>query len=336
LRSGYPSISIVVTSLNRATFIERTILSVLRQDYLGPVQLIVADGGSTDGTVQILQKYPQITWWSRRDNGIVDAINQGLAAARGEYVLIQDSDNFFLPDAFRLTMDFARQHREYDIVTGCDVYLESDQKTFSCSQLDDHEITPRSHLMRRVIPVHCAFVKRRAVELLGGFRTLSNMRRDTGGDVGNVGVDIDFWYRALHLHRARFVPHHTCVYQHHPNQMSNHSPRWYANLTEMIARYESDAHFAGRFKFSDDDKRNLFIRWEIQQERLNGNEPRVRELVDRVMNDTAQFTDETRQFLMLHGFAPKPPRIEPKPRHPNHKVPDLSWWKSPSRVSKAA
>jgi len=54
------------------------------------------------------------------------------------------------------------------------------------------------------------------------------------------------------------------------------------------------------------------------------------------VNDPAQFTQETRQFLILHGFAATPPRIVPKPRHPNHKVPDLNWWKSSDYVAKAA
>jgi len=333
----WPSISVVVTSLNRAAYLERVILSVLRQEYLGPVQLIVADGGSTDGTVEILKRHPQITWWSRKDGGIVDAINQGLAAASGEYVAIQDSDNFYLRDAFRVTMDFARRRRDLDIVTGCDIYLEPDGATFSCSQLDDHQITPRSLLLRRVIPIHCAFAKRRVVEKLGGFRPLAAIRQEHGGDVGNVGVDIDFWYRALHFHKGSFVPHHTAAYQRHPEQMSNHSPRWFANLTEMVARYETDPRYRARFVLSDDEKRNLFVRWEAQQARLSGDEARTREIVARVMADRAQFTDETRAFFALHGLAPKNTSgaNENRPRHPNHRVPELDWFRRPPLASAA-
>jgi glycosyltransferase involved in cell wall biosynthesis len=128
----WPSISIIITSLNRASFIQRTLLSILRQEYAGAVQVIVADGGSTDGTVEILRRYPQVTWWSGRDGGIVDAINQGLAAATGEFVAIQDSDNYYLRDAFALTLAHAREQRDIDIFAGCDIYLESDGRTFSC------------------------------------------------------------------------------------------------------------------------------------------------------------------------------------------------------------
>ena len=103
----WPSLSIIVTSLNRASFIQRTLLSILRQDYAGKVEVIVADGGSTDGTVEVLKRYSQVTWWSERDGGIVDAINKGLAQATGEFVAIQDSDNYYLRDAFKLTLTAA-------------------------------------------------------------------------------------------------------------------------------------------------------------------------------------------------------------------------------------
>ncbi len=331
----WPSISVIITSLNRASFIQRALLSILRQDYRGKVEVIVADGGSSDGTVEILRRYPQVTWWSQKDNGIVDAINLGLSRATGEFVAIQDSDNYYLRDAFRLTLACAREFAEYEIISGCDVYLEADGSSFVCSKLDDHEITPRSLLMRRVIPIHCACVRREIIDKVGGFRDFSGMHQEQGGNVGNVGIDIDFWYRALHFHRARFVPHHTAVYQRHPNQMSVNSSQWYANLTGMVQRCESDGVFGARFRLYDEDKRNLFIRWEIQQEKLNGNDERVRELVDRVMNDQA-FTDETRQYLGLHGFVPRTPDAEPRGRHANHKVPEFHWYNEPLRRSEAA
>ena len=333
---AWPSLSIIITSLNRASFIQRTLLSIVRQDYPGKVEVIVADGGSTDGTVEILRRYPQVTWWSGKDGGIVDAINRGLSVAGGEFVAIQDSDNFYLRDAFRLTMSEARREPALDIVTGCDIYLEPDARTFVCSPLDDHEIDARSLLMRRVIPIHCAFVRRRIIDGVGGFQNLSSLRQERGGDVGNVGVDIDFWYRALHLHRGRFVPHHTAVYQRHADMMSANSPRWLANMSEMIERCEGDERFGSRFRLSNDDKLNLRVCWEIQQAKIDGNDERVRELVAQVSGDTTRYTDETRAYLMTHGFIPRPLPSEPKRRHPNHKVPELHWYMEPMRRTEAA
>ena len=79
-------VSIVTPSYNQAPFIERTLLSVLGQDH-PDLEYIVMDGGSTDGTVDILAKYAgRIVWESAKDRGQSDAINKGLRIATGEIV----------------------------------------------------------------------------------------------------------------------------------------------------------------------------------------------------------------------------------------------------------
>lgn len=332
-----PSLSIVITSLNRVRYIERTILSILRQQYAGRVQVIVADGGSTDGTVDILKHYTgQITWWSGKDGGIVDALRKGVAAADGEFLALQDSDNFYLPDAFTHTIEAFDRRPELAVATGCDVYLEEDGVTFSCSQLDDHDITPRSLLMRRVIPIHCAFIRRSVYDTLGGVRELSHLRTDKG-DVGNCGIDIDLWYRLLHSHAAAFVPWHTCVYQHHSQMMSRNTPSWYSNLVAIVENGERDPVMGAKFKLNDFEKKNLYIRWEISQCQMNGDTVRVRELAARVERDHAQYTDETRDQLRLHGFLPKQKSDKPKVRHANHRDHDMHWWtEAPQTAARAA
>lgn len=138
----WPSVSVVIPSLNMGAFLERTLLSVLRQDYPGGVQVVVADGGSTEGTLDVLRKYPQVVWWSGPDGGIVDAIVRGAAAATGELLAIQGCDDFYLQDAFRLCTAELSARPDLDIVTGCDVYLQPDGVNFSCSQLDSHDLSP--------------------------------------------------------------------------------------------------------------------------------------------------------------------------------------------------
>ena len=72
-----PLVSVVIPCLNRAHYLKETIESVLKQDYY-PIECIVVDGGSTDGTVEILRQYGKtITWVSEPDNGHADAINKG-------------------------------------------------------------------------------------------------------------------------------------------------------------------------------------------------------------------------------------------------------------------
>jgi glycosyltransferase involved in cell wall biosynthesis len=92
-------ISIVTPSFNQAQFIERTIESVVSQQGDFELEYRVVDGGSTDGTIEILKRYPQIISTSERDKGQVDAINKGLRAATGDVVGWLNSDDVLLPGA---------------------------------------------------------------------------------------------------------------------------------------------------------------------------------------------------------------------------------------------
>lgn len=95
-----PSLSIITVVYNNARDIERTIRSVIGQTY-PRIEYLVVDGGSTDGTVDVIKRYDaQITRWvSEPDKGIYDAMNKGLAMATGDYVLFMNSgDEVYAPD----------------------------------------------------------------------------------------------------------------------------------------------------------------------------------------------------------------------------------------------
>ena len=83
----WPKISIVTPSYNQAEFLERTILSVLNQNYPN-LEYIIIDGGSTDGSVEIIKNYEKYLafWVSEPDNGQADAINKGFIKSTGEIV----------------------------------------------------------------------------------------------------------------------------------------------------------------------------------------------------------------------------------------------------------
>ena len=100
IRKSYPKISIVTPSLNQGKFLEQTIVSVLDQNYPN-LEYIVIDGGSTDGSVEIIKKYSDhITYWiSEPDKGQSDAINKGLDKANGEIFNWINSDDFYEPGA---------------------------------------------------------------------------------------------------------------------------------------------------------------------------------------------------------------------------------------------
>ncbi|PTR01280.1 glycosyltransferase involved in cell wall biosynthesis [Mucilaginibacter yixingensis] len=99
--NNWPKLTIVTPSYNQGQFLEQTIRSVLLQNYPN-LEYIIIDGGSTDNTVEILEKYsPWISYWhSKKDNGQSHAINMGFSIASGDYYAWINSDDFYLEDTF--------------------------------------------------------------------------------------------------------------------------------------------------------------------------------------------------------------------------------------------
>lgn len=101
-----PSISIITPSFNQAQFIESTIESVLGQNYPN-LEYIIIDGGSTDGTVEVIKKYEKYLhfWCSEPDHGQYDAINKGFSYSTGQIMAWLNSDDMYLPWALKTVAD---------------------------------------------------------------------------------------------------------------------------------------------------------------------------------------------------------------------------------------
>lgn len=191
-----PRISIVTPSFNQVQYIEETMKSVLSQDY-PYLEYLVIDGGSTDGTLDILRRYEAyLHWVSELDKGQADAINKGFKQATGEIVSWLNSDDLYLPGVLHQVANYFSQHPEVDVVYG-----------------DYHLIDQAGRLLltRREISFDYNI-------LLYGLNYISQpatfFRRDIFDRVGylddtlHYGLDWEYWLRiASHGGRFAHLPH---------------------------------------------------------------------------------------------------------------------------------
>ena len=120
-------ISIVTPTFNGATTLRETIESVLAQDYKN-WEHIVMDGGSTDGTLDILRSYPHLQWVSEKDEGHYHAMNKGVERASGEVVAILNADDCYREGALSKVAEAFGKHPDWDGLFGDIVYVDGESK----------------------------------------------------------------------------------------------------------------------------------------------------------------------------------------------------------------
>jgi glycosyltransferase involved in cell wall biosynthesis len=111
------SISIITPCLNRIQYISAAIESAQTQSY-PPMEHIVMDGGSQDGTMEVLKRYPHLRLYSQPDKGMYDAINKGIAQAHGDVIGLLNSDDLYAPGALAAVSAAFTQHPDAQAVVG--------------------------------------------------------------------------------------------------------------------------------------------------------------------------------------------------------------------------
>lgn len=161
-----PLVSIITPSFNQARFLEQTIQSVLGQDY-PHLEYLLVDGGSTDSSVEIIQRYAdRLAWWvSEPDRGQAEAINKGLRRAKGEFVAWLNSDDLYLPGAVSLAVQTFQKHPQAGLVYGDVLAIDENGQTLNLLRYHDWGLDGLMEF--RIIGQPSVFMRRTVLDQVG-------------------------------------------------------------------------------------------------------------------------------------------------------------------------
>jgi len=195
LKPYLPLVSIVTPSFNQARYLEATIQSVLAQNY-PRLEYIIVDGGSTDGSVDILKKYAEkLAWWvSEKDRGQTDALNKGFAHARGDILAWLNSDDTYEPGAVAAAVKLLQPDPQIGLLYGDANYINEAGQVigkFPAAQTDLHRL--RDGYVH--IPQQSAFFR-------------ANLWREVGplDPTFYFAMDYDLWVRLAARSQVKYVP----------------------------------------------------------------------------------------------------------------------------------
>jgi glycosyltransferase involved in cell wall biosynthesis len=190
-----PLVTIVTPSYNQAQFLEATIRSVLDQSYAN-IEYIIIDGGSTDGSVEIIKQYAdRLAYWvSEPDKGQTEAINKGFARANGQILAWLNSDDTYHPDGVAKAAAYLVEHPEIGLVYGDTDFIDESGRVIGRfpARQTNHVRIRRGYVH---IPQQAAF-----------------WRADLWKQVGPLdpsyyfAMDYDLWVRLSKVSEIQYVP----------------------------------------------------------------------------------------------------------------------------------
>ncbi|SHG57583.1 Glycosyl transferase family 2 [Chryseolinea serpens] len=229
MKETLPKISVITPSYNQGLYLEETMLSVLTQEYPN-LEYIVIDGGSTDNSVSIIEKYASRLshWESERDRGFGHAINKGFAKATGDILCWLNSDDILLPGALLTVGTYFKAHPDVGLIYGDRHIIDDASKLIYRRRYFFY--LPGQLRYAKTFPQECTFWRRSAFEKVGG-----NLHEEL-----KYAIDLELWCRLSQVTAIRHIPVFLGAFRDQPQSKS-------ATLLE-VGRKERESIIASYYK----------------------------------------------------------------------------------------
>ena len=190
--SRLPLVSVVTPSFNALPFLKENIESILEQDYPS-IEHIIIDGGSADGTLEVLKRYPHLVWVSEPDRGQSHALNKGFRRARGEIIGWLNADDSYQPDAVSNAVRLLLENEDADIIYSDLQVIDEAGQSIGISKAQPFDLC--SLLLINPVKQPTVFIRRHVIEKMCGV-----------DESLHYVMDREFWLRAGFLFNIHYFP----------------------------------------------------------------------------------------------------------------------------------
>ncbi len=263
----YP-VSIIVPTFNDKKFVSDALNSIFAQSYTD-YEVIVVDGGSTDGTLEILKQYEgKITLFRQKGRGVSQAKNEAIGRAKGEYITFLDADDLWYPEKLKIQVEFLNTHPEYGFCSS-DVDFFNEEGIFIKGAIRQ-EKNPRSgqvfdELFRNnFISSATIFLRRECFDKAGLFNERIFYAEDT-----------DMWLRIAKYFQLGYIPRSLAKYRVHAQARTQQFDKHYGSMEQIYRSLINDdpRYFSKRKLLIRNVYYNLYRRWayryfEVKEYRL--------------------------------------------------------------------
>ncbi len=244
--------SIIIPSFEQGKFIKEAIDSIFAQKTVDiDIEIIVMDGGSKDNTLEILKSYgDKIFWVSEKDNGQTDAINKGLRMAKGDIIAYLNSDDYYLPGAFKKVKEFFINNPLAKCVTGDALIVDENGKEiqkfvrFYKKILGVLNIKKLLYVTNYIIQPS-TFLRRELIEEIGFF-----------DETKKYTMDYDYWLRIIKKYRIFYINYPLSTFRIHSS--SKGGSQYEAQFDEDLLTLEN--HCKNKFFIFIHKLHNFFIK----------------------------------------------------------------------------